>query len=134
MPDVALAYGRSGLTVRFPDERTTVVQPRHHAAAPDPAATLATALREPVAGPPLRAKVRPGQQVAVSLCDATRPQPRREMSAAATVVRPGGLIVCAAECSDGFPDHGEFREVLASASTPQALLATIAGREKTVPD
>ena len=28
------------------------------------------------------------------------------MSAAAMVVRPGGLIVIAAECRDGYPDHG----------------------------
>jgi lactate racemase len=56
------------------------------------------------------------------------------ISAAATVVRPGGLIICAAECADGFPDHGSFREVLASADTPQALLAAIAARPRTVPD
>jgi len=56
------------------------------------------------------------------------------MSAAATVVRPGGLIICAAECRDGFPDHGSFREVLASAPTPQALLDAIAARPETVPD
>ncbi|MGH8869157.1 MAG: nickel-dependent lactate racemase [Actinomycetes bacterium] len=56
------------------------------------------------------------------------------MSAASTVVSPGGTIVCAAECRDGFPDHGSYREVLASAPSPQALLDEIAGREKTVPD
>ena len=56
------------------------------------------------------------------------------MSAAATVVRPGGLIVCAAECVDGFPDHGSYREVLASASSPQALFDEISARETTVPD
>jgi nickel-dependent lactate racemase len=56
------------------------------------------------------------------------------MSAAAKVVRPDGLIVCAAECVDGFPDHGSYREVLTSAGSPQALLAMIEGREHTVPD
>ena len=56
------------------------------------------------------------------------------MSAAATVVRPGGTIVCAAECRDGFPDHGSFREVLASESSPAALLESIARRQETVPD
>ncbi len=56
------------------------------------------------------------------------------MSAAAQVCRPGGLIVCAAECSDGFPDHGSYREVLTSADSPQALLELIAAREVTVPD
>ena len=36
------------------------------------------------------------------------------MSAADQVVRPGGTIVCAAECRDGFPDHGSYREELTS--------------------
>ncbi|WP_030483696.1 nickel-dependent lactate racemase [Nocardioides aequoreus] len=56
------------------------------------------------------------------------------MSAAMTVVRQGGTIVCAAECRDGFPDHGSYREVLASESSPEALLAAIAARTETVPD
>ena len=51
-----------------------------------------------------------------------------------TVVKPGGTIVCAAECRDGFPDHGSYREVLASEPSPEALLATISARERTVPD
>ncbi|GAB2908152.1 nickel-dependent lactate racemase [Rhodococcus aerolatus] len=351
--DVRLAYGQTGLTVAFPADRTTVVSPKETPAAPDTAAELRRALREPVAGPPLRDLVRPGQSIAVSLCDATRPQPReamvrallaelegiatrddvtllvatgthrgntdaelrqmlgddlvdtmrivnhdarddaslrwvgtlgdgvpvwlnarwvdadvrittgfvephffagfsgggklvapglagletvltlhdaarigseqatwavcegnpvhddvraiaaatdvtfafdvalnteqevvaafggeilamhaaareavreismapvpalfdvvvttnsgfpldqnlyqavKGMSAATTVVKPGGLIICAAECRDGFPDHGSFREVLASAPTPEALLAEISARERTVPD
>jgi nickel-dependent lactate racemase len=56
------------------------------------------------------------------------------MSAAAQVTRPDGLIVCAAECADGFPDHGSYREVLTSADSPEALLALIGAREVTVPD
>lgn len=56
------------------------------------------------------------------------------MSAGATVVKPGGTIVCAAECRDGFPDHGSYREVLQSAESPQALLDVIASRSETVPD
>ncbi|MEP7089769.1 MAG: nickel-dependent lactate racemase [Nocardioidaceae bacterium] len=56
------------------------------------------------------------------------------MSAGMTVVKPGGTIVCAAECRDGFPDHGSYREVLSSEASPEALLATIAARERTVPD
>lgn len=56
------------------------------------------------------------------------------MSAAFQVTRPGGTIVCAAECRDAFPDHGSYREVLASASSPQALLDGIRARERTVPN
>ena len=56
------------------------------------------------------------------------------MSAGATVVRPGGSLICAAECRDGFPDHGSYREVLASAPNPGALLRAIEARTETVPD
>jgi nickel-dependent lactate racemase len=56
------------------------------------------------------------------------------MSAAYQVVKPGGMIVCAAECRDGFPDHGSYREVLASAPSPQALFDDISARTETVPD
>lgn len=33
------------------------------------------------------------------------------MSAAAQIVQPGGLILSAAQCNDGFPDHGNFRKL-----------------------
>lgn len=56
------------------------------------------------------------------------------MSAAATVTAPGGTIICAAECRDGFPDHGSYRDVLTSASSPRALLEEISHRRQTVPD
>lgn len=47
------------------------------------------------------------------------------MSAAHKIVREGGTIIMAAECSDGIPDHGKFAEILAMADTPQALLRMI---------
>ncbi len=47
------------------------------------------------------------------------------MSAAAKVVKPGGTIVCAAECRDGLPNHGSYGEVLALRPTPAALLEMI---------
>ncbi|HEY1133148.1 MAG TPA: nickel-dependent lactate racemase [Nocardioides sp.] len=56
------------------------------------------------------------------------------ISAAFTVVKPGGTIICAAECRDGFPDHGSYREVLASAGSPQELFDDISARTETVPD
>ncbi len=34
------------------------------------------------------------------------------MSAAEQIVRQGGTILMASECSDGVPDHGNFRELL----------------------
>jgi nickel-dependent lactate racemase len=76
---VRLAYGDGGLDVEFPRERTTVVEPRRHPGAEDELAVLRAALRAPVAGPRLDEIVRPGQTVAISMCDGTRAQPRHLM-------------------------------------------------------
>ena len=48
------------------------------------------------------------------------------MSAAAQIVRQGGTIVCASECSDGIPDHGEYKTILSEAANPSDLLERIA--------
>ena len=47
------------------------------------------------------------------------------MSAAAQIVKRGGVIVCAAECRDGLPAHGSYGEVLASQPNPAALFDMI---------
>ncbi len=47
------------------------------------------------------------------------------MSAAAQIVSPGGYIVAAARCNDGFPAHGNFRSLLMDHDSPQAVLDTI---------
>ena len=47
------------------------------------------------------------------------------MAVAAQVVKPGGVIVCAAECADGLPSHGEYRDILTQRETPADLLAMI---------
>ncbi|MFL5803387.1 MAG: nickel-dependent lactate racemase [Roseiflexaceae bacterium] len=47
------------------------------------------------------------------------------MSAAARIVRPGGAIIAAAECSDGLPEHGNFKQLLQMRRTPQDLLEMI---------
>jgi nickel-dependent lactate racemase len=73
---VHLAYGDTGLDVELPTDRTTVVEPRYTPGAADPGALLRERLRNPVSGPPLREAVRPGQRVAISMCDGTRAQPR----------------------------------------------------------
>jgi lactate racemase len=56
------------------------------------------------------------------------------MSAAAKIVKPGGTIICAAECRDGIPDHGAYREVLESRPSPQALLDMITSPGYSRPD
>lgn len=47
------------------------------------------------------------------------------MSAAAQIVAPGGLIIQAARCNDGFPNHGNFRQLLFEHASLQAILDTI---------
>jgi nickel-dependent lactate racemase len=47
------------------------------------------------------------------------------MSAAAQIVKRGGTIICAAECSDGIPEHGEYGRLLASRNSPADLLEMI---------
>ena len=56
------------------------------------------------------------------------------MSAAAKVVKPGGLIVCAAECRDGFPGHGSYRRLLESSGGPREFLRAIAASDHVTPD
>jgi len=72
---VGLAYGAVGLEIEVPDDADIVV-PRYRPAARDARLEVLRALRHPVAGKPLRDIVRPGQTVAISVCDGTRPQPR----------------------------------------------------------
>ncbi len=47
------------------------------------------------------------------------------MSAAAQVVKEGGSIIIAADCWDGIPDHGEYRQLLLEADSLESLLETI---------
>ncbi|HEX2910492.1 MAG TPA: nickel-dependent lactate racemase [Chloroflexia bacterium] len=47
------------------------------------------------------------------------------MSAAALVVKPGGAIIAAAECIDGMPNHGNFKDIFKLAPNPAALLELI---------
>lgn len=47
------------------------------------------------------------------------------MSAAHKIVKEGGTIITAAECSDGLPDHGNYSKIFELADTPQDLLELI---------
>ncbi len=49
------------------------------------------------------------------------------MSAAAQVVKNRGSILCASECGEGIPDHGNYGQLLGSKSSPKELLAVING-------
>ena len=72
---INLAYGRNGLTVDLPEERTTVIQPGYVPGLPDESGALRKAIRNPIGTPPLRQMVRDDNTVAVVVCDITRPMP-----------------------------------------------------------
>ena len=75
---VNLAYGRTGLEVELPDDLTTVIEPTYVPGLPDQEGAIRNALRNPLGGgPTLRRLVKPGQTVAISVCDVTRPMPSR---------------------------------------------------------
>lgn len=114
---VRLAYGDTGLTVPFPREQTTVVEPQFHPAPDNQRQLLHTALRYPVSGPALRALVRPGQTVAVSVCDSTRPQPRHLMIPALLkeldgIVRPEDIVLLIATGTHRVNTDTELRAML----------------------
>ena len=46
-------------------------------------------------------------------------------SAAAQVVKDQGVIVCAAECADGYPNHGEYLDILTQRNNAPDLLDMI---------
>lgn len=47
------------------------------------------------------------------------------MSAAHKIVKEGGSIIIASECSDGLPNHGNYAKIFDMADTPQELLELI---------
>ena len=56
------------------------------------------------------------------------------MSAAAKIVKPGGSIIMAAECCDGFPDHGLFKQRLTQQKHIADLFTWIDSPHKTEQD
>jgi lactate racemase len=56
------------------------------------------------------------------------------MSAAAQIVKPGGSIVIASECSDGLPAHGGYKDLLRQAADADAFLAKLDEPEFSVHD
>jgi lactate racemase len=115
--EVELAYGSSGLTVRLPAEATTVIMPRPQAAAADPLAVLRATIAAPNAGPALRDIAKPGQRVAISVCDVTRAQPRvlmlrAVMEALDGIIRPADVVVLIATGTHRASTIEERRQLL----------------------
>ncbi len=114
---VELAYGSGRLALDLPSDRTTVIAPRHLPAAASGRAAVIEALRSPVSGPRLRDLVRPGQTVAISICDGTRPQPRRIVVPALLeeldgIARPEDIVVLVATGTHRGNTEAELLEML----------------------
>jgi len=56
------------------------------------------------------------------------------MSAAARIVKPGGLIILACECCEGVPAGSSFAELIRDAKSPEEILARIANSREARPD
>jgi nickel-dependent lactate racemase len=117
--DVALAYGQLGMVIQVPAD-ATVVTPAHRQPVDDEVAAVRRALQRPVSGLPLRDLVRPGARVAISVCDATRPQPRIPMLAAVAeeldgLVRDEDVVVLIATGTHARSTEEQRREMLGEA-------------------
>jgi len=47
------------------------------------------------------------------------------MSAASQIVKQGGTIICVSECSDGIPEHGNYRHILQMGKNPEEILKIV---------
>lgn len=113
---VRLAYGTESLTIDVPAD-ATVVTPTHQPAVADEVAAVRAALQHPVAGRSLRDLVPRGSRVAISVCDATRPQPRVPMLAAVAeelgdLVRAADVVVLIATGTHTVSTDAQRREML----------------------
>lgn len=56
------------------------------------------------------------------------------MSAAARIVKPGGVIILACECRDGIPFNSAYEKLLHSGKTPDELLQLILNSKQVIPE
>ncbi len=56
------------------------------------------------------------------------------ISAAARILKPGGVILCASECRDGFPDHGKYKNILLNGAGPREILNSIINSDEVIQD
>jgi len=47
------------------------------------------------------------------------------MSAACQIVKEGGAIICVSECSEGVPEHGNYRRILQMGKNPEEILKIV---------
>jgi nickel-dependent lactate racemase len=77
--NVNLAYGQGHLSVDFPKERTTVIEPSHVPGLKDERGAVIRALEQPIGARPLREWIKPGDRVCISFSDITRATPNERI-------------------------------------------------------
>jgi len=76
---VPLAYGRGWLPATFPDDATTLIEPRALPGLADERAAIVAALESPLGAPPLREWLRPGCRICILFTDVTRATPNERI-------------------------------------------------------
>lgn len=113
---VKLDYGTEGLEAELPDDATTVIEPDYPPGVRDSKSTLRRALEAPIESAPLREIARPGQRVAIAVCDITRPQPRELMLNALfdalPETSPENFVILIATGTHRANTHDELRAML----------------------
>ena len=56
------------------------------------------------------------------------------ISAAFKILKDDGVILCASECRDGFPDHGKYKDLLKNGTSAQSILDSILYSDKVIQD
>ncbi len=77
--NVDLKYGKKGLTVEFPDENVTVIEPEFVPGLADEKAAFFEALRNPIGSAPLKERINPDDTIVIVFCDITRPVPNERI-------------------------------------------------------
>ncbi len=113
---VELAYGRGRLPIEVPDAVTTVLEPTYVTGLPDETAAVRAALRHPLNTRSLREHVTPGDTVAISICDSTRPMPSHTVLPVVldelSHIPPGDIVVLVATGTHRPTSDNELREML----------------------
>lgn len=76
---ITLAYGRHGLPIELPDDRTTVIEPADQPGLPDERGAVRAALRAPIRTGPLRTLIRSTDRVCIVFTDSTRATPNERL-------------------------------------------------------
>jgi len=126
-------YGTRGLEIEVPEARTTVIEPSFRPGIANPMERLRDALRHPEGSLPLCDLVAPGQQVAISVCDITRPQPRREMLTAIfeelPALRPEDFVILIATGTHRANTETELREMFGDEIVSHYTIVNHDGRD-----